>query len=328
MGNPYYGGPPSDHFDGERFFDRGRRGEKIRLVKLLRWRLSGHKAKWPRSAPSPYSDRPPERVQGLRIAMVGHATLLIQAAGCNILIDPHWSDRASPFLSFGPKRHNPPGIAFDDLPPIDVALVTHNHYDHLDTATLSRLWRVHRPMIVAPLGNDLVIRRADPAIEVATGDWGQRFALSPLVAATITPADHWSARGLSDHRMALWGGFAIEAPAGLIYLAGDTGYGDGSLFRAVRKKFGAPAVAILPIGAYEPRWLMAPQHVNPAEAVEIMRDCGAVQALGVHWGTFRLSDEAYDAPEKALSKALETHAIAPKRFIALRPGQVWRHRSS
>ncbi len=214
MGNPYHDGPPSDHFDGERFFNPGRPRDTGRLLKLLRWRLGGRKVRWPTSLPSPYSDRPPERVRGLRIALVGHASLLIQAAGCNILVDPHWSDRASPFRSFGPKRFNPPGIAFENLPPIDAALVTHNHYDHLDMATLSRLWRAHRPLLVTPLGNDFVIRRANPAISVVTGDWGERFALSPLVAATITPADHWSARGLTDSRKALWGGFAIETSGG------------------------------------------------------------------------------------------------------------------
>lgn len=323
MSNPYYEGPPSDHFDGERFFNPGRRREAQRPRALLPWRLNGPKAKWPRSVPSPYVDRPPERVETLRIAMVGHASFLIQAAGCNILVDPHWSERASPFSFAGPKRFNPPGIAFHDLPPIDVVLVTHNHYDHLDIATLIRLWRSHRPLIVAPLGNDRVIQMADATIAVTTGDWGERFVLSPHVAATIVPANHWSARGLRDGRMALWSGFALEAPAGLVYIAGDTGYGDGAIFRGVRKRFGSPAVALIPIGAYEPRWFMAAQHVDPAEAVGIMRDCGARQALGVHWGTFRLSDEDYDAPEKALAKAVEAYAIAPQRFIAMRPGQVW-----
>ncbi len=323
MPNPYYDGPPSDHFDGMRFFNPGQRRETNRVSALLQWRLGRRATTWPQSLPSPFLDRPPERVDGLRIAMVGHASLLIQTAACNILLDPHWSERASPFRFAGPKRFNPPGIAFDDLPPIDAVLLTHNHYDHLDIETLRRIWRVHRPQIIAPLGNDRVIRRADPSIVVNVGDWGDRIALSPVVAATMTPANHWSARGLRDRRMALWTGFVVEAPAGAVYIAGDTGYGDGSIFRMVRKRFGAPTVAILPIGAYEPRWFMSPQHVNPAEAVAIMRDCGASQALGVHWGTFHLSDEGPDAPEKALTEALQTYAIPRQRFIAMRPGQIW-----
>ncbi|PNG26650.1 MBL fold metallo-hydrolase [Methylocella silvestris] len=324
--NRYYAGPPSDHFDGDRFFNPDDERRSRGLGALLRWRFSGAKAKWPKSVPSPYVDHPPERVADLRITLIGHASMLIQAGLCNILVDPHWSDRASPFSFAGPKRVNPPGVAFDDLPPIDVVLITHAHYDHLDMPTLRRLWRIHRPRILAPLGNDAIIRRGDPDMEVATGDWGDRFALSDSVAASLTPARHWSARTLSDRNMSLWCGFAIETPAGLIYHVGDTGFGDGRIFRSVRRQFGAPAVAIIPIGAYAPRWFMSPQHVDPAEAVAIMRECGALQALGVHWGAFHLSDEAHDAPPRELAIALNAHGVAAKHFVPLQPGEVWQTR--
>ncbi|MCW3475089.1 MBL fold metallo-hydrolase [Limobrevibacterium gyesilva] len=266
---------------------------------------------------------PPPRVAGLRITLVGHASFLVQVAGLNILIDPVWSARASPLRFAGPRRVNPPGIALADLPPVQAVLVTHNHYDHLDLPTLHRLWARFRPRIVAPLGNDAIIRRRRPEIGVDVLDWGEAVRLAPGVTATLEPALHWSARGLRDRRMALWGAFVLTTPAGVIYHVGDTAYGDGALFRAIRDRHGAPRVAVLPVGAYEPRWFMGAQHMNPAEAVRAFRDCGAAQALGHHWGTFQLTDEAIDQPPAALAAALEAAGIDPARFRALRPGEAW-----
>ena len=178
----YYDGPVSDHFDGERFFDAEAAPPRSRRD-LFRWflqrRLRGTKAKWPDWAPSPFADRPPSRVDGVacRISYVGHASLLIQTAGLNILIDPVWSERASPFRFAGPRRVNDPGIPFAALPPIDVVLVSHNHYDHLDVATLSRLAAAHRPRVITPLGNDTIMRDHDPAIAAEAHDWGDEIAL-------------------------------------------------------------------------------------------------------------------------------------------------------
>jgi L-ascorbate metabolism protein UlaG (beta-lactamase superfamily) len=320
--NPYYRGPVSDHFDGTRFFVPGRSTDKG-FLELLRWHLGGGREDWPESYPSPFRDRPPERVEGLRVALVGHATLLMQVAGLNVLTDPHWSERASPFSFAGPRRANPPGIAFDDLPKIDAVLVTHNHYDHLDLPTIARLWRRDQPRIVAPLGNDAIIRASDAAIPVETRDWGAAVALSAGVTAHLEPAYHWSARWTTDRRMALWCAYVLTTPAGAIYHVGDTGYGDGAIFRRVRERFGPMRLATLPIGAYEPRWFMQPQHVNPAEAVRIMREVGARQALGHHWGTFRLTNEGIERPLEALAAALKAEAIPPGRFKALRPGEAW-----
>ncbi len=255
--------------------------------------------------------------------MVGHASVLIQTSGRNILVDPVWSARASPLRFAGPKRWDAPGIALADLPPIDTVLITHGHYDHLDAPTLTRLQAAHRPRVVAPLGHEAVLARAMPGARVDSGDWGERFALGGGVAVTVHPAYHWSARRLADRRRALWCGFVLEGPAGPVYVAGDTAYGDGGPFRQVRERFGAPVAAILPIGAYEPRWFMRNQHVNPDEAVRIMLDCGALQALGVHWGTFRLTDESRLAPVGALEAACRRHGVEPARFVPLRPGEVW-----
>jgi hypothetical protein len=204
-----HAGPVSDHFDGERFFNPGGAGPRG-FMDLARWRMGGNSEDWPETYPSPFPpDRPPPRMEGaaLRVSFVGHATFLIQGAGLNILTDPVWSERASPFPFIGPKRANPPGIAFDDLPSIDAVLVSHGHYDHLDVETLARLWHRDRPRIVAPLGNDATIRGHDAAIEVTTADWHGTVPLGKGVEAVLEPVHHWTARGLWARNCALWCGF-------------------------------------------------------------------------------------------------------------------------
>lgn len=319
--NRYYQGPASPHFDGLRFHLPGHTRDKSRLD-LLRWHLGSGKARWPKHAPSPFADAPPARVAGLRVVLVGHASFLIQVAGLNILIDPVWSDRASPLTWAGPRRVNPAGIAWSALPPIDAVLITHNHYDHLDLATLARLRARQNLRVIAPLGNDRIINPGTGG-GTETLDWGESRTLSPGVTVHLRPAAHWSARGLNDRRMALWGAFTLTTPSGVIHHIGDTGYADGATFRAIRAEFGPPRLAILPIGAYAPRWFMANHHMDPAEAVQAMEDLGATQALGHHWGTFQLTDEPIDEPPVLLAAALAAHAIAPSRFPALRPGEVW-----
>ena len=262
----YYQGPVSDHFDGERFVDPHGMPPK-RLGDVLRWWLRGDRGHWPAHVPNAFADRPPARVDShvWRISYVGHASLLIQTAGRNILIDPIWSQRCSPVNFLGPKRVSEPGIAFDALPPIDTVLVTHNHYDHLDLATLTRLARTHDPIVITPLGNDTIMRAHDKAIRAQAFDWRDRVALNDEVAVTLCPTRHWSARGVRDRNCALWAAFVIETPAGRILHVGDSGYGDGHYFKTVRDHYGAPRLAILPIGHYEPRWFMRDQHMNPAE---------------------------------------------------------------
>ena len=317
--------PVSDHFDGRRFFNPG--GERPPgFADFLRWQLGGEREPWPDTVPSSHAaDLPPSRVEGanVRVSFVGHATFLVQTGGRNILIDPVWSERASPFSLAGPRRYNPPGVAFDCLPPIDAVLVSHNHYDHLDLETLARLWRRDRPLVAAPLGNDTVIRAHDAAIEVMTLDWGEAVPLGPAMTAWAEPAHHGSARSISDRNRALWASFVLRSPGVTIYFAGDTGFADGHPFRHVAASHPHIDLALLPIGAYEPRWLMASQHMNPDEAARAMKLLGARQALGYHWGTFRLTSEGADRPARDLAAALSARGIEPRRFLAVQPGQVW-----
>jgi L-ascorbate metabolism protein UlaG (beta-lactamase superfamily) len=324
--NAYYAGPITDHFDGVQFFNPGGRAPKglaqvARLYALESW------TPWPRQLPSPLpADRPPPAVAATgsaRIVLIGHASWLIQVGGRNILIDPVWADRVGPLPLVGPRRANPPGIAFDDLPPIHIVLVTHNHYDHLDLATLARLWQRHRPQIVTPLGNDTIMRSAAPDLEAKAVDWGQTVDLGTGLAVHSVPTQHWSARGARDRRHALWASFVIETPVGRIYAVGDSGFGDGSIFRDIGARFPGIRLALLPIGAYEPRWFMEGQHMNPADALAAFRLVGAAMALGHHWGTFQLTTEAHDQPPADLARALAAAGIPAERFRPMRPGEVW-----
>ncbi len=320
--NRYYAGPPSDHFDGVRFFNPDQPATDRGLRDMLRWKLAGAAQCWPAMVPVTPAV-PAARVPGIRVTMVGHASLLIQAAGVNILTDPVWSQRASPFRFAGPTRVTAPGIAFADLPSIDVVLLSHCHYDHMDIATLRRLHAAHAPLMAMPLGNDAIVRAAIPDARCIVGDWWDRLDLGGGISTTLTPAHHWANRWPSDVRMALWAGHHLTTPVGTIWFAGDTGYGDGRLFADIRARLGAPDMALIPIGAYEPRWFMAEQHVDPAEAVRIFRDVAAKQALGIHWGTFQLTDEAREAPRLALATALSAAGIPPRRFVAAHPGGVY-----
>jgi len=214
-------------------------------------------------------------------------------------------------------------VAFDDLPGIDVVVVSHNHYDHLDLATLKRLWDRDAPRIFMPLGNDTILHRAHPEVAAEAMDWGDRVALTDVVALQLEPVQHWSARTGFDANRALWGAFIIDTPEGAVYFGGDAGYGEGAAFKATAARHPRIRLALLAIGAYAPRWFMAFSHMNPEEAVRAHCHLGAGSSLGMHWGTFRLSDEPYWRPLEELMAARTLYGIGADAFQGFLNGHHW-----
>jgi L-ascorbate metabolism protein UlaG (beta-lactamase superfamily) len=318
----YYRGPPSGHYDGERFFNPGgaesHGGSPARFVNRVL--SSNQQAEWPERVDVAQT-APPARVEGeeMRITWVGHATVLIQTQGLNILTDPIWSERASPFRFIGPKRVRAPGVAFDRLPRIDLVLVSHNHYDHLDLPTLERLWERDRPRILTSLGNDTILRGV--GIPATALDWNGRFRLRPGVEIIAERNHHWGSRWGTDRNRALWSAFTVSLPGGNIFFAGDTGWGDGSWVREAAAH-GPFRLAILPIGAYAPRDFMRTNHVDPAEAVRVFEILKPALALGMHWGTFQLTFEPIDEPWQRLEALKRRRGIAAARFVATQPGRT------
>jgi L-ascorbate metabolism protein UlaG (beta-lactamase superfamily) len=348
----YHRGPRGGHFDGERFFNPGSAAEVAhggpgRFI----GRMLGDDARaaWPERVPVAPTV-PPLKVLGdeLLVTWIGHATVLVQTQGLNILTDPIWSERASPFSFVGPKRVRAPGVRFEDLPKIDFVVISHNHYDHMDLPSLKRLWERDRPIILTSLGNREPLRRAGvDAIEL---DWGQRYrwwggmppfgeadsapagparivcpaqGRCPRIEFTIERNHHWSSRWGTDRNRALWSAFTITLPGGNIFFAGDTGWGDGSWVSEAARR-GPFRMAIVPIGAYEPRDVTKTNHIDPAEALAIFERLKPAAALGVHWGTFQLTFEAIDDPPKRLAALRKARGIAPERFRATEVGQSWR----
>lgn len=316
------------------------------LAEVLRWRWDATRRGLPPPPQTPIPCVTPDltflhdnaragREMVPAITWIGHATVLAQLGGITMLTDPIFSERASPLRFAGPKRHVPPGVGLMDLPHIDLVVISHNHYDHLDAASVDALnaQAGGAPLFVVPLGlREWLARRGiRHAVEL---DWWQTHSLttpSGVIDVMLSPAQHWSARGLTDRMTTLWGGFAVFAPDCHLFFAGDTGYSrdftrlrEHVAERQRPEKGGGFDIALLPIGAYEPRWFMSNQHVNPAEAVKIHRDIGAKRSLGVHWGTFELTDEALDEPPRSLARERSAAGLSGDDFFMLAIGETRR----
>ncbi len=308
---PAYRGPTSAHFDGARFHNDPRVHD-VTAGDLLHWWATANPIAWPDWvdwAPGRGPTRPAATVGGdtVRITFVNHSTMLVQMAGVNLLTDPVWSERVGPTSWLGPRRHHAPGIRFEDLPHIDAVLISHDHYDHLDLPTLERLSRRDAPLIVAGLGVGALLdgEHLGPRAPL---DWWECRALA-TVRICAMPAQHNSRRGVLDGGKSLWVGYWIESSAGSVYFAGDTGFGPH--FGRIRERMGAPCVALLPIGAYLPRWFMVGNHMNPEDAVRAHDALGDTLAIAMHFATFQQSDEGMYQPAGELGLALASGRHAP-----------------
>ncbi len=327
----------SDHYNGYQFFNPGiqepsipgRPPKRGTVSYLWKWMFDDHRPSWPVITDLPPATPPPTRVSEgvIRITPVGHATFLIQMDGVNILTDPIWSERCSPVAWAGPKRSLPPGLRFEDLPPIDLVLVSHNHYDHLDLPTLRRL--VHRgtPRVLVPLGNRELVMEAG-SWEVEEMDWWETVAIPAGITVTLVPAQHFSSRTPWDRNQALWGGFVVSGPSGNVYFAGDTGYGPH--FSEIGRRFQPIRVALLPIAPFKTRRVQdntplhfSLVHMGPQEAVQAHLDLRAETSIACHFQVFRLGWEGFEDAPQELEGALKKRGLASDRFLAPRVGQVF-----
>jgi L-ascorbate metabolism protein UlaG (beta-lactamase superfamily) len=306
--------PPSDHFNGKTFFNPGEDSDRG-LLDLIRWKLTGRAEPWPeRVEVSPRPLPPAPASAGVAATWVGQSTVVLRSASATILTDPIFSERAGPVSWAGPRRIAPPGVNFGAVPRVDAVLLSHDHFDHCDLPTLRRLARRDNPLVIAPLGHRPLLAGSG-LHRIVELDWWQTHACAPGLEATLVPALHWSRRRPFGANRRLWGGFMLRAGGRLVYFAGDTGY-DERLFVEIGRRCGTPDLALLPIGAYEPRWFMRSAHMNPPEAVRVHRDVGARRSIAIHWGTFHLTDEGYDEPVRALEAARKLAGLRADDFDA------------
>ena len=319
---PTWKGDQSEHFNGKKFVSPG--GPKERFPNgmstvgaFLKWQAESKRGPWREYREEPYGAPPPREVAvgAMRVTFINHATTLIQLDGVNVLTDPIYSERASPYEFAGPKRVRPPGIRFTDLPRIDAVVLSHNHYDHMNVATLKRIadtWPGVR--FFAGLGNKAFLE-SQGLTNVVELDWWMKRELGSITVNSV-PNQHFSNRGLCDSDGTLWSAWVFEGKGGKAYFGGDTGYGPH--FKLVNEKMGPMRLAVLPIGAYEPEWFMGPVHMSPAEAVQAAADLQASLAVPMHYGTFALADDGETEPVEALNEALKTK---PVPFVVLGFGE-------
>jgi L-ascorbate metabolism protein UlaG (beta-lactamase superfamily) len=306
--------PLSDHFNGKTFFNPG--DPSVRgFLDVIKWRMTSKATPWPKHIevtprvlpPSPLGD-------GIIATWVGQSTFLIRSGSATVLTDPVWSETAGPTAWLGPRRVAKPGIDFDAVPKVDLVLLSHDHYDHCDLATLRRLAQRDRPVIVTPLRYGRLLSDC-PFSRIVELDWWQENAPATGLGVTFVPSRHWTRRTPFDTNRRLWGGYMLRIGGRSAYFVGDSGYQEG-LFPEINRRCGAPDLALIPIGAYEPRWFMASAHMNPPEAVRVHIEVGAKKSVAMHWGTFQLTDEGWDAPVHALDAALAGAGLDSKDFAS------------
>lgn len=303
----------SDHFNGKEFFNPWGVNNQKTLWDVLKWKIHGGAASWPEFVETQTFPLPHPTSDTYVVTWVNHSTFLIQTDTLNILTDPIWAKRASPVGFAGPARVVKAGIQFDMLPKIDVVLDSHNHYDHLDLETLKRLSDRDQPLILVPLGDKKWLTE-EGVRNLEEMDWYTDKVIKEI-NFTFLPAQHWSARGVFDRNHSLWGSWGIELKGAKIYHAGDTGFGPH--FKEIREKWGQADLALIPVGAYEPRWFMKAMHMNPSDALKAFKVLEARYALGMHLETFQLTDESRDEPRRELMKILDEKI----RFEVLQIGE-------
>jgi len=312
-----YKGNASAHFNGRQFQNLEPTPNKG-FKDVLKWMANRQKTPWPKWVSFEKMPTPSAQADSLRVTFINHSTLLIQSQGLNVLTDPIWAKRASPLWFLGPKRVHAPGLTLAQLPPLDVILISHNHYDHMDIATLKWLSKHHpKAIFLTGLGNKAFLQK-NGLKNVIEADWWQTTRVHQ-VPFTFVPAQHFSSRGFYDRNTTLWGGVVWPTPQGNVYFAGDSGW--GTHFKSIGQKYGPIALACIPIGAYEPRSFMAPVHIDPAQAIQAHIDLQAKYSIGIHWGTFQLTDEGRLAPVDELNKA-KAHLLNPESFFTLNPGEA------
>lgn len=308
-------------FDGRRFHNLdGDRGNEKGFIDLIKWRFSRTRKPWPAFLPEVATPHllPQLTDAEVNITVINHATELIQLANSNILTDPVFSEHLTPFRWLGPKRVRPMGLAWEQMPPIQLVLVSHNHYDHLDLPSLIAIAKRDNPLFIVPIGNAKLLKSYD--IEnVVELNWWESYPVNDHQTITLVPARHWSSRFLFDHCRTLWGGYVIQSHALQLYFAGDTGF--GRHFEMIYNHFGNMDVSFLPIGSYEPRWFMQANHINPEEAVQAHRVLHSTLSVAMHFGTFQLSDEGIDEPILDLRAAIEKYELPAGSFVIPENGQ-------
>ncbi len=315
-----YKGPKTEHFDGKKFINPSRRpanglkevGEYGRTRNPDKWRFVADAEHENRNVPSPKEDR-------IQYTFINHSTFLIHIAGLNILTDPIWSERCSPFQWAGPKRMRPPGIAFENLPHIDLVLLSHNHYDHLDKNTIKRLVKKYNPTFIAPLGLSHLLHKYG-CKEVHELDWWKETNYKQL-KIKATPANHFSSRGIFDRDKTLWAGYIISTDKEKIYYAGDTGYSE--VFKTIGQKEGPFDLSFIPIGAYLPKWFMSPIHISPDQSVLVHQDVKSKRSVAMHFGTFPLADDNPERSKQELSQHKEEAGLSDSEFMVPMEGQTY-----